>query len=134
MKYSISISISIFIFIFVFCISIPFLFKTKEHLNESTSGKKDTYEFVDTTPHIDTSDQNNKSIIKYYDNYTEYLKEKTNTSYDQYAGEENLIQKDSVSAYVRKHTPNPHYSSEDKKIEQHENLIDYFIKSFKTYS
>ena len=118
---------SIFIFIFVLCISIPFIFKTKEHINEGNTD-------FNMSPEIDTSDQKNKSIIKYYDNYTEYLKEKTNTSYDQYAGEENLIQKDSVSAYVRKHTPNPHYSLEDKKIEQHENLIDYFIKSFKTYS
>jgi len=126
-----SISIFIIIFIFVICISLPFLLITKEHLND---GKNDASDLIDTSPQIDTSDQKNKSIRKYYDNYTEYLKEYTNTSYDQYAGEENLIQKDSVSAYVRKQTPNPQYSPEDKEITQHENLIDYFIKSFKTYS
>ena len=83
---------------------------------------------------LDTSDQLNNSVRKYYDNYTEYLKDHTNTTYDQYVGNQILKQDDSASAYIRKQTIDPKHNKAEEKIKQHENLIDYFMQLFKTNS
>ena len=80
---------------------------------------------------IDTSDQLDKSIRKYYDNYTDYLKDHTNTTYDQYVGNQILRKDDSASAYIRKQTLDPKTNKVQENIIQHENLIDYFIQLFK---
>ena len=60
----------------------------------------------------------------YYDGYKRYLKENTNTTYDEYVGQERLLKEDSASAYIRNKKPVPKDIAEDKT------LIDYFIHLF----
>jgi len=101
-----------------------------EYISEDS--RDDTY--LHEPKEIDTSDQLDASIRKYYDNYKEYLKDHTNTTFDQYVGNQILKKDDSASAYIRKLTPDPKNNKVEERIKQHENLIDYFIQLFNNNS
>ncbi len=60
----------------------------------------------------------------YYDGYKTYLKENTNTTYDEYVGQERLFKEDSASAHIRNQKPVPKDIAEDKT------LLTYFIDLF----
>jgi len=86
----------------------------------------------DIIKRIDTSDQTDKTLRRYYDNYTVYLDDNSHTSYDKYLGKRILKRDDSASAYLSKNTiePNNTTDKEEIVIKEHETLIDYFIKTF----
>ncbi len=93
-----------------------------------------------TTPVLTTSSPTNSTasyqssnplMQRYYDNYKVFLKEKTNTTYDEYVGREILKRDDSASAYIRGRPSDSNNRPIGDEIKEHSDLISYFIDLFK---
>ena len=63
-----------------------------------------------------------------------FLKNNTNTTFDNYIGN-NILKNDvSASSYIMRNQPDPNYNDVEKKIEENKTLIDFFKNTFRTYS
>lgn len=116
--------------LFLICISLSFCVRCKEVLGIENLEEK----AAATTPAITSYSPRDPNIQRYYDNYKVYLKENTNTTYDEYVGREILKKDDSASAYIRGRIPDPNNKSVNEKIKEREDLISYFINLFKKNS
>lgn len=130
------------ILLLLLCFTLPLIFKVLEGVDG-----------IDRTPYYNIRDEvdlltkntdgslRNMSRNAYlndiskneYASYYDYLRNKTNSSYDYYVDEQILANGESVSAYMRSMRPTADNET-DMEIQKYETLLGFFIKLFKKYS
>ena len=101
--------IFVILFLFMVCVSLPFLLKSKETLvNNFTVGPT----------HIPTV----------------YLKDNTNTSFDNYLGDTVFNHGESASSYIIRNKPDTTVTSKEINAIENKSLIDFFKNSYNKYS
>jgi len=111
------------ILLLLLCFTLPLIFKLFEGLTPNDSPVRN----VSRNAYLNDISKNE------YASYYDYLRNKTNSSYDYYVDEQILGNGESVSAYMREHRPTAD-NEIDMEIQNYESMLDFFIRLFKTYS
>lgn len=108
--------IYVILFLCMVCIFLPFLLKSKETFDNTN--------FTVDPSHIPIS-----SHIP-----TVFLKDKTNTRFDNYLGDTVFNQGESASSYIVRSIPEGTLTPKEKNGIENQSLIDFFKNSYNKYS
>lgn len=111
------------VLLLLLCFILPFILKIFEGL---APGEEPT-RITSRAAYLNDISKND------YASYYDYLRQKTNSSYDYYVDDQILANGESVSAYMKKNLSKAD-NEIDREIQNYETLLDFFINLFRKYS